>query len=236
MSALIIIKNIWSFVNSKFFLAILSIFLTAAVGFVLDLAKKNKADAVRWENNYNVKVVKNDSLRDANGTLVVRTQTLEFTIDEIKNSTDSLVINLLTQLEASGIKVKQLETALVNTETFKQNLQSEILNLEKAIDYYKNFKPDSLKTKPGKVLVFEENSPWVKEKLYLTENMTWDRDLEIYNQSFFVLYWSRPGNNFFQKTWSWVKGKKDYYGEMKSLNPYIKNEPAIIQTVKRGKR
>lgn len=231
-TALIVMKKIWSFVNSKFFLAILAGLFAAYGSIITQCARQSKEEAFRWEGNYNASITKYDSAVDENGRLVVTTSQLQLTMSDIKESNDSIINKLFDQLNASRIKLNRAEHMIYERDELNHTMTARVENMNEMIQILTKdtIGGEMHKIEPiqSRVLVLDYNTPFIKEQLYLNSDKTWSRDLKVYNESFVTVYWERPGKNLFSKSWSWVKGRKRFYLDVKNTNPYLVSKPTYV--------
>lgn len=224
------VKSIWDFVNSKFFLLLLSVFLTTFSGTMFKKWVSAKEDAKRWENNYSVSVRKSDTLRDKNGMLITRTQTLEMTIQELKQSNDSSVLDLLNKLRESQIRLRQVNEMVSIKQSYSKKIETEILNKDSLIRILQL--PVELELKSEPLLVGNYIDEFTSADI-IYQGGKWKLEYNAINEAYGVLYHQREKVNFL--LFNLRLGRKNYWFDYKETNPNIKTDVKIL-SVERGRR
>ena len=228
------IISLYKILTSKFSLIIMvGVFALIAMGTTSKMFEAIN-DKERISLNYDILSNKHISLQDRNGRMITRTGKVVLTKNELIKSKDSIISKMLIELEASDIKLRKTEHMLYERDQMVHEITSDILNKEEMISILNLSlaKPkDSvveLDINIDKVKVFEYKDSFIDESLYLNYDKTWFRSLKVYNESFITIHWSRPGKNFFSRTWSWVRGKKNYHLDSKNTNPYLISKSTYV--------
>ncbi|MBN2617265.1 MAG: hypothetical protein JXR64_03010 [Spirochaetales bacterium] len=224
------VKGIWNIVNSKLFLLILSIFLTSFSGTMVKKWNEAKDDAKRWENNYSISIKSSDTLRDKNGMLITRTKTLEMTIQELKRTNDSSILNLLDKLRESQIRVKQVDKMIGLNQAYAKEMQLEVLNKDSLIRILQA--PVELNEKETPLLVGKYIDEFTSANI-LYYGGKWQLEYKCVNEAYGVLYHQREKIKllFFNLR----IGKKNYWFDYKETNPSISTDIKIL-SVERKKQ
>ena len=224
------LKIVWNIVNSKIFLLLVSVVLTAFL-------KRESDSAERWENNYSISINTSDTLRDSNGKLITHNKTLRLTISELKQSNDSILLNMIKELAESRIRLRNADNMVMLSQSYSKDLDIEIMNRDSLIMILEESGP--LKVDPVPIeyrkipmlLVGKyEDEHTNAEILYQSGN--WKLKYNATNKAYGVLYYQRDKVK-------WLLGlrlgQKRYWFDYKETNPNISTEVKFIN-IKRGKR
>jgi len=224
------LKIVWNIVNSKIFLLLVSVVLTAFL-------KRESDSAERWENNYSISINTSDTLRDSNGKLITHNKMLRLTISELKQSNDSILLNMIKELAESRIRLRNADNMVMLSQSYSKDLDIEIMNRDSLIMILEESGP--LKVDPVPIeyrkipmlLVGKyEDEHTNAEILYQSGN--WKLKYNATNKAYGVLYHQRDKVK-------WLLGlrlgQKRYWFDYKETNPNISTEVKFIN-IKRGKR
>lgn len=216
------LKLIWKFINSKAFLLLLSAILTIGSAYLTDKWKQAKDNAARWEDNYSVLVRKTDTLRDINGKLITRYQTLQMTIQELKRSKDAAIQEMLKELKNSKLRLSQIDQMLTVKQTYNKELQMEVMNRDTLIRVLQQ--PEALNGKTTEILVGKYKDEFTKADI-LFKNGQWNLKYNATNEAYGVLYHQREGIKWLCNL---RIGHKNYWFDYKETNPNIKTDIKIL--------
>jgi len=224
------LKKVWDFLNSKLFLMLLSVFLTSFSGIAIKQCNREKENADRWESNYTIEVLRNDTLRDQKGKLIIRTQSLKLTVEELKRSKDSAIIELLEELSNSKIRLRQVEGMITIKQDYNRRLEMLILNKDSLIKRLEM--PEEISAKLPPLLISTYEDEFTKANI-MHQGNKWILTQKITNQISAFLYHQRKKKKiiFFNLR----IGKKEYWFDFKETNPSITTDLKLIE-VKRGRR
>lgn len=223
------LKLIWKFVNSKAFLLLLSAMLTLGSAYLTEKWKQASQDADRWEDNYSVLVQKTDTLRDINGKLITRTQTLQMTIQELKRSKDAAVQEMLKELQNSKLRLAQVDQMLTVKQTYNKELQMEVLNRDTLIRVLQQ--PEALAAKAPEILVGKYEDEFTKADILFNQGQ-WKPKYNATNEAYGVLYHQRENIKWL---FNLRLGQKNYWFDFKETNPNIKTDIKILSVERKKK-
>lgn len=163
-----------------------------------------KAQRDRWEQNYKAD---SSSFVDKSGALVYSIQEKQLTINDLKNSKDSLTRSLYEQAKLMRLKDKQIDQ-LISTKT-STRIDSVKIPIRDTLII---FKGDTLR----RVSTFK--SKWLDATIAIEEDSLNIINYEARDEIIVVVNWYKEGKWFFPR---WFENKK-WEANIKSLNPQTK--------------
>lgn len=211
------------------YLIIVIIILAGSLSASIYLLKVRTDERDRWENNYNTQVDTSNYYKDKAGHNAITINELQLTAKEVKNSTDSVIIELERENRNMGNKLRNteqlLKIATLSTNTITLTLRDTIIEHDTIIQ--------RVGDTTAKTATYHDKWISIDALLFMNSlklNYSFKDDLII------SIGWHRERKNFF--LWRWLGfGRKIYDCDIKSTNEntritYTKN---VRFTGKRGR-
>jgi hypothetical protein len=227
---MLVLKGIWELMNSKLFLLIVSILLTAFSGSIVKWGLSKKADAVRWENNYNISNSESETLRNKAGNLYKRVELLQFTVGDVKRSKDSTVSKMKDRLSEQSIRIRQVNEMLIIRQNYSKELETKLLNKDSLI--YLLQQPTDTANELPPLLVGKYFDEFTSAKMYY-QNDNWKLIYSARNEISGIVYHQRDKVDFW--LFNLRIGEKRYWFNYEEANKNIKTNVDIL-SIKKGNR
>lgn len=192
---------------------ILVTIISTLYGIVMQTVSCNLSDKAKtYQNNYTVEVSKIKSYKDANGNLVSEKNNLLLTIDDLRNSNDSVIKQLLLQLDYSKLKLRKLEgaTYIKSDAGYNFNVKSNKSDI--------TLWTDSVRIDSIKLETFKYSNKWIEFDLSKRSDMD-SANVKIKTYSELMIYysWYKEGKWRFRNIFS--PRKKNLKTDVVDLNP-----------------
>lgn len=184
--------NIWKFINSKFFLALLSGLFMVATMMIAERLKEAKEVQAQLRDEISVKTTETIKYKNKLGQEVTKQIEYVTTIQQLECSQDSLEQVVYKTIKASDLKLRQLKKAYVLSMNANNSgkydsvryVHDTIIDTVYKVKYFNDgflnavIYPDSLTYSYNEQIVLLEAKQRVKRKFFLWKWIGWERIID----------------------------------------------------------